>query len=197
MAEPTDPEIDAIKVVLSALSPLSEKARASVLDYVTRRLDLTARLTSVEVSARADALPATAVGSAIAPDASVPHIKQFKQGKNPRSANEMAAVVAYYLANVAAPGQRKGTVNQADVETYFKIASFPLPKQLRVTLGNAKNAGYFDLAGEGEYRLNAVGHNLVAHGMPRGKAKVGATGPRKAKRGSGRSQATKKTRRRR
>jgi hypothetical protein len=194
MTEPVDPEIDAIKAVLSALSPLSEKARASVLDYVTRRLDLPARLAPVEVAARADALPTGAPTSTPVSDASVPHIKQFKQEKNPRSANEMAAVVAYYLANVAAAAQRKATVNQADIETYFKIASFPLPRTLRVTLPNAKNAGYFDLAGEGQYRLNAVGHNLVAHGMPRGKAKAGAIAPRKAKRRRATGRVTKKAR---
>jgi hypothetical protein len=48
-----------------------------------------------------------------------------------------------------------------------------LPEQIRVTLPNAKAAGYFDAAGEGEYKLNAVGHNLVVHSMPRG---AGATG---------------------
>ena len=40
MAEPIDQEIEAIKSVLSALSPLSEKARTSVLDYVSKRLNL-------------------------------------------------------------------------------------------------------------------------------------------------------------
>lgn len=43
------------------------------------------------------------------------HIKTFKEQKKPRSANEMAAVVAYYLGNVTAAGQRKGTVNQRDI----------------------------------------------------------------------------------
>jgi len=74
------------------------------------------------------------------------------------------------------------------VETYFKIASFPLPQQLRMTLPNAKNAGYFDLAGDGEYKLNAVGHNLVAHSMPRGASKAsGATKrPKRGKAGGAR-----------
>ena len=37
-----------------------------------------------------------------------------------------------------------------------------------MTLPNAKSAGYFDAVGNGEYKLNAVGHNLVVHSMPRG-----------------------------
>ncbi len=101
------------------------------------------------------------------PAAGPVHIRQFKEEKAPRSANEMAAVVAYYLANIAQPSDRKETINQKDVETYFKIAGFPLPRHVRQTLPNARNAGYFDFVGDGEYRLNAVGHNLVAHSLPR------------------------------
>jgi hypothetical protein len=175
MSEPVDQEIEAIKVVLAALAPLSEKARASVLDYVTKRLDLTPPVAPLpRVSSPPAVLVPAAPGSATR---QALHIKDFKEQKRPRSANEMAAVVAYYLTNVAAPDQRKQTINQKDVETYFKIASFPLPQQLRMTLANAKNAGYFDLSGDGEYKLNAVGHNLVAHSMPRGASK--AAGPTK------------------
>jgi hypothetical protein len=35
-------------------------------------------------------------------------------------------------------------------------------------LPNAEGAGYFDSLGGGEYRLNAIGYNLVNHSMPRG-----------------------------
>ena len=170
MTEPVDHEIEAIKVVLVALAPLSEKARASVLDYVTRRLGLTAP------AAPAARVGVTGPAAPVSPPAgsgagATIHIKEFKEQKRPRSANEMAAVVAYYLANVVPPEKRKDTINQKDVETHFKIGSFPLPQQVRVTLPNAKNAGYFDLVGDGEYKLNAVGHNLVAHSMPRGASK--------------------------
>jgi hypothetical protein len=34
---------------------------------------------------------------------------------------------------------------------------------------NAKNAGYFESAGGGRYKLNTVGYNLVAHNLPRGQ----------------------------
>lgn len=167
MTEPVDQEIEAIKAVLAALAPLSEKARASVLDYVTRRLDLPVH-TAPPASHIAGSATVSPSGAATSP---VVHIKDFKDQKRPRSANEMAAVVAYYLSNVAPQEQRKQTVSQKDIETYFKIAEFPLPQQARVTLHNAKNAGYFDLFGDGEYKLNAVGHNLVAHSMPRGASK--------------------------
>jgi hypothetical protein len=168
MTEAVDQEVQAIKEVLKALGPLSDKARASVLEYVVKRLDLPSTQTG-SGSASTVAFPSTISESS--PGAAAPiHIKVFKEQKKPRSANEMAAVVAYYLANLLPSGQRKGTINQRDIETHFKIAGFPLPQHVRVTLQNAKAAGYFDSAGDGEYRLNAVGHNLVAHAMPRGAA---------------------------
>lgn len=192
MAEAVDPEIEAIRAVLAALSPLSEKARSSVLEYVTRRLEVQqGALRSLgAIASRAT----EGSGAPIATPEPPAHILQFKNLKRPRSANEMAAVVAYFLANIVASSERKATVNQKDMETYFKIAEFPLPQQLRVTLANAKNAGYFDLVGDGEYRLNAVGHNLVAHSMPRGAAKGGK--PTRRRRTSGapqkRSRAVKR-----
>ncbi len=163
MADAIDQEIEAIKVVLVALSPLSEKARASVLEYVTRRL-------AVSVAERKDGASVSnvAVSAASASSVDTIHLKTLKEQKKPRSANEMAALVAHFLENQAPEKERKSTINQEDIKTYFKIAEFRLPRTLRVTLPNAKNAGYFDSAGDGEYRLNAVGHNLVVHSMPRG-----------------------------
>lgn len=40
MSDPVDQEVEAIKVVLTALTPLSERARVSVLEYVVRRLSI-------------------------------------------------------------------------------------------------------------------------------------------------------------
>ena len=80
----------------------------------------------------------------------------------------MAALVAYYLANVAPKTDRKDRITAKDIETYFKIAEFPLPGKTQFTLPNAKAAGYLDAVGNGEYKLNAVGYNLVVHSMPRG-----------------------------
>lgn len=184
MSESVDQEIQAIKAVLAALSALSEKARVSVLEYVVKRLDVTLTREPQSSPHRIGSTPRASVTPASELPTAAPHIKQFKEEKRPRSANEMAALVGYYLANVLPVGQRKNTINQKDIETYFKIAGFPLPQQVRVTLPNAKAAGYFDLAGDGEYKLNAVGHNLVAHSMPRGRSSEskGAARRRKAPR---------------
>jgi hypothetical protein len=183
MADPIDQEVEAIREVLSALSPLSEQARASVLDYVTKRLGLptTARTPEARITPNRESPALPDLGDS---GSSPVHIKDLKDQKKPRSANEMAALVAYYLSSLAPADKRKRTVNQKDMETYFKIAEFPLPNQIRVTLANAKTAGYFDAAGSGEYKLNAVGHNLVVHSMPRGGSE-GSKRTRKKGKGKG------------
>lgn len=183
MNESVDSEIAAIKSVLEALSPLSPKARASVLEYIVKRLDL--ELPDISKRLGSAGSKTTDAGSGQVAAATTlkdsVHIKELKEQKKPRSANEMAALVGYYLANIAPENERKKTVNQKDMETYFKIAGFPLPNQIRVTLPNAKAAGYFDAAGEGEYKLNAVGHNLVVHSMPRGAGAAGKVVRRRKK----------------
>jgi hypothetical protein len=189
VADNIEGEIDAIRAVLKALEALSPEARVNVLDYVQKSLKIGPPV-----------VPRTAVSAVIAetppsgdgePVPSAIHIKQLKEQKSPRSANEMAALVAYYLANNAPADQRKTTITAKDIETYFKIADFPLPKEIRFTLPNAKAAGYFDAAGSGAYKLNAVGHNLVVHSMPR----TGDAGAKGRRRGARRKKPTKGKRR--
>ena len=98
----------------------------------------------------------------------ITHIQQFKELKKPKTAIEMAALVAFYLSDLAPVNERKSTVATKDMETYFKIASYPLPTAMQQLLGNAKKAGYFDIAGTGDYKLNPVGYNLVVHNLPHG-----------------------------
>jgi hypothetical protein len=94
-------------------------------------------------------------------------IKSFRTEKQPTSANEMAALVAYYLAELVPDAERKPEVDTEDMVKFFKQAGFPLPKAPQMLLTNAKNSGYFDRGNAGGYRLNPVGHNLVAHNLPR------------------------------
>lgn len=199
MAEPIDQEIEAIKSVLSALSPLSEKARTSVLDYVSKRLNLPTP--DIFKNPPPGGEQMNMEGKPPGEHQQEVHILQLKNQKNPRSANEMAALVGYYLGNVAPQDQRKKTISQSDLETYFKIGKFPLPSRVNMTLVNAKAAGYFDSVSDGEYKLNPVGYNLVVHSMPRsskassGKsAKVGKRSKTPQRRSPSKSKRAKKSR---
>ena len=172
-----DKEIAAIKAVLSALEPLSAEARSSVLEYTLKRL-------SIQIQATPSLQQETSMGPGVGAvrQEQPQHIEQLKDTKKPRSGNEMAALVAYYLAEVVPSTDRKDLVSTEDMRRYFKIAKFPLPRQPRVLLANAKAAGYFDQAGDGEYRLNPVGYNLVVHAMPRGSGSTSKKRRKKNKR---------------
>ena len=169
MTKEFDNEIDAIKAVISALEPLTAQARSTVLDYALKRLSINLlNSVSTVTASNSDAALTTAGSSPVTnADQPVTHIKILKEQKKPRSASEMAALVAYYLSSIMSANERKETIKTKDIETYFKIAEFKLPEKVQFTLPNAKAAGYFDAVGNGEYKLNAVGHNLVVHSMPR------------------------------
>lgn len=165
-----DAELTAIMQIISALGGLDPEKRTRVLDYVFKRLEIGA-LSSAPGLAVERALTSQPVISEAARSVSLPtgkDIRSLKEEKSPRSANEMAALVAYYVSEIAAPAERKDSITQQDVQRYFKHAGFHLPKVPRMTLPNAAAAGYLDNIGDGQYRLNPVGYNLVVHNLPLG-----------------------------
>src|SRR6185436_5954707 len=162
-----DKEFEAIKVILGALQPLSPEIRLAVMEYVYKRLGITAlALPDVDVSPPAPLNEKPKPFSSTEKPATI-HIKTLKEEKQPKSAIEMAVLVAYYLSHVVPEAERKETISAKDLDTYFKIADFKLPAQQKFNLINARNAGYLDSAASGEYKLNAVGYNLIVHSMPR------------------------------
>jgi len=164
-----DQELRAIQQVIAALSDIDSEARARVINYVFQRLGISTPAVLVEAGA-SGAAPAhgmEAAASLARPGRRQVDIRTFGQEKSPRSVNERVAVVGYYLSELAPADERKADISAADITKYFKQAGFPLPGAARMTLVNAKNAGYLDAGAErGTYKLNPVGHNLVAHSLP-------------------------------
>jgi hypothetical protein len=164
-----DQELHAIQQVIAALSDLDAEARARVINYVFQRLGISSPAVLVEPGGtRATPAPGMeAVTSLVQPARRQVDIRTFGQEKSPRSVNERVAVVGYYLSELAPTDERKAEISAPDINKYFKQAGFPLPRAARMTLVNAKNAGYLDAGAErGTYKLNPVGHNLVAHSLP-------------------------------
>lgn len=175
-------EIQALETVLSALAPLEEQTRQRVLGYVQQRFG-TAGPESYPAPPAATQPPAG--GGASAPEwlpevGDVSDIRTLKDKKQPKSAVEMAVLVAYYLAEMAKPPERKTAIGTNDITKFFKQADYRLPSQPRVILHQAKNAGYLDSGGRGQYSLNPVGYNLVTHGLPRSAAAKQPTTRRRA-----------------
>lgn len=168
-------ELDALNALVKALRPLPPESQRRVVDSAMVLL-------GTGHAQRAEATPSTvgpqgsAIGNVTARD-----IRVLKEQKVPETANEMAAIVAYYLAEIVSPSEQKKTVDIADIKKYFKQAQYPLPSNVPMTLVNAKNAGYFDAAGGGQYKLNPVGYNLVAHTLPRSQSSEKLTSSRRRK----------------
>lgn len=162
-----DAQIKAITTLVEVLRPLDEAQRANVLDFVFRSLSIKPMTPQ---STPAAPLPAAAQTSPpLAQHLIQPtgDIRTLTEQKKPTSVNQMVAVLGYYLAHLAPEGERKDTLAPDDIKKYFVQAGFPLPSaEPRHTLGNAKAAGYLDSVDRATFRLNAVGHNLVAHKLP-------------------------------
>ena len=156
-----DQELEAIRSVIAALEPLDDQGRSRVLEYVLKRLQMAA------VRAPSPIQETAHTASASSQTRGVVDIRSLKEEKKPQSLNQMAALIAYYLSELAPEGERSDTINSDVLRRYLKVAGFRLPRDIRYTLINAASAGYLDNVGRGEYRLNPVGYNLVVHGLPR------------------------------
>jgi hypothetical protein len=172
----------AIDRILAALSPLDDMSRQTAIKAVCEQL----RITLPGVSQQGPA--STSVGATVRPplDADArsttpADIKSFSHTKSPATAIEQTALVAFYVSELAPQGERRNWINKEDLMKYFRQAGFPLPKRPEMTLVHAKNAGYLDRLGPGQYRLNAVGYNLIAHNLPRDTpASSRKAGPRRS-----------------
>lgn len=150
-------ELSAIEGIIAALEGFDKESQQRIIDFVIDRTGLAS----------------PTVGSRIVqttfPQPPVQDILTLTTEKKPRYATQMAAVVAYYLSEVAPIEERKTAIEHDDIKTYFKQARFRLPKSIKDVLIHATQAGYFDYLGGNKYKLNPVGYNLVVHALPEKK----------------------------
>jgi len=170
--ESPDKELQAIGSILSAIKDLNEAERSRVLSYVLTRLEIRGLeapdLRSESSVEKPQLKPVAEKRTQLERSPSrAKDIRTLAEEKKPRSANEMAALVAYYLQYEADASEKKETIAKADVDKYFHLAKFRKPKDATFTLVNSRNAGYLDSRERGTYSLNPVGYNLVVHKMPR------------------------------
>lgn len=164
----------AIDQAIDALEPLDPESRKTALSAVCAHLQIELAENvggggSKHLDGPSNSPPPPAVHDKAPPPAAPSEktdIRSLKEQKQPRSARQMACIVAYYLQENAPENERKENISAGDLERYFKQAGFKLPNKISQVLPDAKSAGYFDSAGRGEYKLNAVGYNLVAHTLP-------------------------------
>ena len=164
MAE--DEVVQVITKVMDALSPLDAEAREHVLEFVLKRMNINIGKSAGPVpSVPAGYTPPAPVFTPAPPGTD---IRTFAAEKAPKTLNEKVALVAFFLANLAPPEERRDFITSEDIKPYFTQANFEHPTgPANMTLTNAKNAGYLNALDRGQYKLNSVGHNLVAHKLPK------------------------------
>jgi len=166
----SDAELKAIEQLISALEPLDRDARGRVISYVFQRLGLAVPTGTTSPPGQSrPTTESTPPHQAPPPDSRAPQVvdvRTFANEKRPSSQLEKTAVVAFYLTELAPEGERKTEIAGADLTKYQKQAGLGAPTRPRQALFTARDAGYLDSAGHGKYKLNAVGYNFVAHGLP-------------------------------
>lgn len=157
----------AIDQLVTALSGLDPKSRQTAISAACEFLGVAAPLLSTHAGLSQEVVPhKTPLAVSHTSPVKIIDIRALKEQKRPASAKQMAALVAYYLQELVSDADRKAEIGTEDLEKYFKQAGFKLPETMRQVLPDAKKSGYFESAGRGLYKLNAVGYNLVVHNLP-------------------------------
>jgi hypothetical protein len=164
-ATEADGELRAMSTIVAVLKPLRDDERKRVLEYVLLRFGAVPMQASISsVTSLSSVAPSAPSSIPLVPGGALQDIRSLKQAKNPKSANEMAALVAYYVSESATGSERKAEIDKKDIERYFKSGGFKLTSKAGQTLVNARHAGYLDPGSDaGHYKLNPVGYNLVVH----------------------------------
>jgi hypothetical protein len=188
-------EFDAAKSIAETLKGMDKAQQERAIRWAMETLGLAASpqahpavVPPVQPTGGGAALEAPAGSSAPA----APDIRSFVRSRNPKSDMQTATAVAYYYRFIAPAKERKETINGDDLADAIRKIGREQPKHPKQTLHNAKAHGYLDAAGDGQFRINSVGENLVTmtlgqNGPPEDGAARRKRGKKKAK------QATRKS----
>jgi hypothetical protein len=169
-------ETSAIEQIAAALDPLDQEARLRVFKYCAGVFNIKSNLDEKDDESTEDLgsenehkdsnSPKMMERKAPLHHGKVIDIRSFAEEKKAHKDIDRAAVVAYFLSQMAPAADRTNAIGTEEIKDYFIQAGYELPSEARFTLQNAKNAGYFKNIGHGKYQLTSVGHNLVAHRLP-------------------------------
>lgn len=186
-------DFDAVRALVDTLSPFEVKDRERIIRWACEKLsmasDAVAATTVPVIAPMPRETTGADAGAATLTIRPVKDIKSFVQEKSPKSDQQLAAVVAYFYKFEAPADQQKETISGSDLQDACRKADCTRPARPAQTMLNAFNAGYFDKADHGQYRLNSVGENLVAMVLPAGSSDAK---PRTIKRRIGKAVSKKK-----
>jgi hypothetical protein len=107
-------DLGAIKTICDALEPFDENERERILRWASERLGIKNVVTAPSIQAQQIFTPA-ATGQPTITQPGGKDIKSFLDEKNPTSANQLVAAVAYYYKFEAPASERKNAITAEDV----------------------------------------------------------------------------------
>ncbi len=163
--EPSTSHFDAAKAVVDALSKLDKPSQALAMRFAAETLGLQPTAHSSQPLGPAPQVLSPPPGGGGATHST--DIKQFTVAKAPKTDQQFAAVVAYFYRFEAQESERKETIDKDTLKEAVRlVGGRRQPRDASATLNNAKNSGYLDSVGSGQFRINSVGENLVAMALP-------------------------------
>lgn len=163
---PAKSPLDAAQKIVVELTGMTPEHQTLALKFAVETLGLKPQNipfpTAISpIAAQQPAQPHVSVGADHSTD-----IRAFTAMKAPKSDRQFTAVVAYFYQFEAKPEDRRDVVNADTMKEAARLAGWPQVARWSMTLTNAKNAGYLDAAGGGNFKLSSVGENLVAITLP-------------------------------
>lgn len=165
MTQQASNEFDAAKLIVEALKGLDGQQQDRAIRFASESVGLRTSATPSTTTPPGGALT-VADGLQVPQQNRVVDIKQFVDSKSPASDQQFATVVAYFYRFVAPEEHRKQSINAEDLKNSARLVGRKQPGNALATLNNAKNSGYLDSSGKGQFEINTVGENLVAITLP-------------------------------
>ena len=126
----------AIDEVIAALEALDDASRRTAVHAACEHLGLSDTPISSPDSGEESSQQKQSPPSTMQPTKTTPvDIRSLKERKKPKTAQEMACLVAYYLESHAPTKERKSDISKADLEKYFKQANDINPHRNLYNLG--------------------------------------------------------------
>ena len=181
MTTPLKPkdEYDAVRIVVEVLKDLTAEEQARVIRYAQEKLGFAGGTHSAVPGFAIPGLAVPGVGPSVGRPGT--NIASFMQAKSPINDVQFATAVAYYFAFEAPEASRKGEISASDLLEAARQSGRPRLRKPIVTLHNTMKRGYLDKAGRGTFKINPVGENLVAMGLPSGSATISPRKPTRKK----------------
>jgi len=156
-------DLEAVRIIADALKDFEKIDQERIIRWARERVGLDQAASPMAITTpQRQTTSVTATPSSDKPSS----IKEFVNIKNPKKDIHFAAAVAYYYRFEAPEGSKKDAISSDDLQEACRLSSRNRFKKPIGVLNNAEAMGLLDRQERGLFKINAVGENLVAMGLP-------------------------------